>query len=87
MVKPALTSSETMTTGGTYDKQLRRGNKRRQSSSSDSGSDDSGTLLKGVPEIKKPSSRSVSPKAARETLGDEITRTMPEAGNMVSFLP
>jgi hypothetical protein len=77
MVKPALTSSsETMTSGGTC-------NKQRQDSSCESGSDDSGTNLKDVLESKKPSTRPVSPKAGGEIGGDEITRTIPEAGNMV----
>lgn len=86
MVKPALTSStsETMTTGGTYNNQQRGGSKRPQLSSSESGSDDSGTNLKDVLESEKPSSRPASPKSEGETLGDEVTaKTVPEAGNMV----
>lgn len=86
MVKPALTSSsESMTIRGTYNKQMKRGSKGRQNSSSESGSDDSATNLKDVPESKKPRSRPVSPKVGGEALGDEVTRAIPEAGNMVSF--
>lgn len=87
MVKatPALTSSlETMTSRGTYNKQLRRGAKRRQSSSSKSGSDDSGTNPNDVVE-RISTSRPVSPKASVEVSEDHISRTIPEGGNLRSF--
>lgn len=85
-VTPTLTSSlsETMTTRRMYHKQQRQGTKRHQSLSNKSGSGDSGTDPKDVVE-RKSTSQPISPNVSVEVLGDHISRTYPEGGNLMSF--